>query len=70
MSWAIPYCAGVLAMGWQIRPDLPAEQMKELLFESAYTKKDGAKIIDPKKFIRIVKTAKPTQAKYRRSVGK
>jgi hypothetical protein len=58
LSWAIPYCAGVLAMGWQIRPELTSEQMRELLFKSAYTKKNGAKIINPKKFIRLVKTAK------------
>jgi hypothetical protein len=70
LSWAIPYCAGVLAMGWQIRPDLPAEQMKELLFNSAYTKKDGAKIIDPKKFIRLVKTAKAPREKHRSSINK
>ncbi len=64
LSWAIPYCAGVLALGWQIRPELTPDQMRELLFESAYTKKNGAKIIDPKKFIRLVQKAKvmtPTQ---------
>jgi hypothetical protein len=58
LSWAIPYCAGVLALGWQLRPDLTPEQMRELLFKSAYIKKDGAKIINPEKFIRLVKTAK------------
>jgi len=58
LSWAIPYCAGVLAMGWQIRPELTSEQMRDLLFKSAYTKKNGAKIINPKRFIRLVKTAR------------
>ncbi|RPI72888.1 MAG: hypothetical protein EHM45_21555, partial [Desulfobacteraceae bacterium] len=29
-SWAPPYVAGVLAMGWQIRPEMTGEQMKEL----------------------------------------
>jgi len=58
LSWAIPYCAGVLALGWQIRPDLPPERMRELLFKSAYTKKSGAKIINPKKFIHLVRRAK------------
>ncbi len=57
-SWTTPYCAGVLALGWQIRPELTPDQMRELLFESAYTNKDGAKIIDPEKFIRLVKKAK------------
>jgi len=58
LSWSIPYCAGVLAMGWQVNPDLPPEQMRELLFKSAYVHKSGAKIINPKKFIKLVKKAK------------
>lgn len=73
LSWSIPYCAGVLALGWQIRPDLPSERMRELLFESAYIKKNGAKIINPRKFIRLVKKAKATSetGKHRRrSAGK
>jgi len=61
LSWSIPYCAGVLAMGWQVNPELPPEQMRELLFKSAFTKRNGAKIINPKKFIRLVKKAKATQ---------
>jgi len=60
LSWTIPYCAGVLAMGWQVNPELSAEQMKELLFESAYIKSNEAKIIDPRKFISLVKMTKKT----------
>lgn len=58
LSWAIPYCAGVLALGWQLRPEIPPEQMRELLFESAYTERSGAKIINPEDFIRLVRKAK------------
>jgi len=58
LSWSIPYCAGVLAMGWQIRPDLTPEQMRELILKSGFNKKNGAKIINPKKFIRLVKKEK------------
>ena len=58
LSWGIPYVAGLLAMGWQIRPDLSPEQMKELLFQSAFTNDSGVKIINPKAFIRMVQTAK------------
>jgi subtilisin family serine protease len=58
LSRAIPYCAGVLAMGWQINPEIGPQQMRELLFESAYTKSNGAKIIDPKKFILLARTVK------------
>lgn len=70
LSWSIPYCAGVLAMGWQVNPELSPEQMRELLFKSAYTKKNGAKIINPKRFIHLVRRAKaaPTTKtrRYRR----
>ncbi|MHC4288274.1 MAG: hypothetical protein ACYSSJ_08250, partial [Planctomycetota bacterium] len=55
LSWAIPYAVGVLAMGWQIWPEATADQMKELLLKSAYTNKDGAKIINPPRFINYVK---------------
>ncbi|MHC4604504.1 MAG: M56 family metallopeptidase [Planctomycetota bacterium] len=59
LSRAIPYCAGVLAMGWQVNPELPPEQMRELLYKSAYTKRNGAKIIYPRKFILFVKRTAP-----------
>jgi hypothetical protein len=58
LSWAIPYCAGVLAMGWQVRPDATPEQMKELLLKTAYQTKDGAKIINPPQFIRALEKIK------------
>ena len=57
-SDTIPYAAGILALGWQIRPELSGEQMRELLFKSAYTKQNEAKIINPKKFILLAKMAK------------
>lgn len=56
LSWSIPYVAGVLAMGWQIRPELSPEQMINLLFQSAYKNNKGVKIIDPKAFIQRIKT--------------
>jgi len=57
-SWTIPYCAGVLALGWQINPELSGQQMRELLFKSAYVRKaDQKKIINPESFIRLVEKA-------------
>jgi len=50
LSWAIPYVAGVLAMGWQVQPDLDGEGMVKLLRESAFVK-NGCRIIDPLTFI-------------------
>jgi serine protease AprX len=58
LSWAIPYTAGVLAMGWQVRPDLSAEQMKSLLLASARAVEGGYRIIDPENFIRQVQAAR------------
>lgn len=58
LSWAIPYCAGVLALGWQIRPEIGPEQMRDLLFKSAYIHKSGNRIINPNGFIRLVRNAK------------
>ncbi len=55
LSWGIPYAAGVLALGWQIRPDLTPDEIKDVLFESAEKSKGGAKIIDPVEFIRLIK---------------
>ncbi len=54
LSWAIPYCAGVLAMGWQVSPKATPEQMKELLLKTAYQTKEGANIIDPSRFIQAL----------------
>jgi len=55
LSWAIPYGAGVLALGWQIRPDLSATQMQKILIESGYLTSDRARIINPGNFIAKVK---------------
>jgi hypothetical protein len=62
LSWAIPYVAGVLAMGWQVNPKLGPEQMKAILFNSAAKGQNGAKIIDPQRFIGMVRMAKPDSA--------
>ena len=51
LSWALPYAAGVLAMGWQVRPGLGGEEMIKILFETAYTDNRGNKYICPEAFI-------------------
>jgi subtilisin family serine protease len=51
LSWAIPYAAGVLALGWQVNPELTSEEIVSLLFESAYVNEQGHKIINPPEFI-------------------
>ncbi|MCL2814645.1 MAG: hypothetical protein FWD23_08600 [Oscillospiraceae bacterium] len=51
LSWALPYAAGVLAMGWQLKPGLGGEEMIKILFETAYTDKKGNRYIHPGAFI-------------------
>ena len=51
LSWGIPYAAGVLAMGWQVKPELIADQMTDILFDTAYVGSDGNKYIYPTAFI-------------------
>jgi subtilisin family serine protease len=55
VSWAVPYTAGVLAMGWQVNPALGNDEIVELLFETAYVNNDGVNIINPPSFIEAVK---------------
>jgi hypothetical protein len=55
LSWAEPYLVGVLAMGWQLRPDISGQEMIKLLHSSAYIKENGVKIIQPKVFVDSVK---------------
>ncbi|MBI9051677.1 MAG: hypothetical protein JEZ00_19795 [Anaerolineaceae bacterium] len=54
ISWSAPYLTGVLALGWQINPQLTNEQILDILFETAI-KQDGAKIINPPAFIEAIK---------------
>jgi serine protease AprX len=56
-SWSIPYLAGVLALGWQVRPDLSGSQLLEILYDSAYIADGGLKIINPEAFMNMVKLA-------------
>ena len=53
-SWAIPYAAGTLALGWQINPNLTVEESMRLLEETAASNKEGYKIINPKGFVEAV----------------
>jgi serine protease AprX len=54
LSWSVPYLAGVLALGWQIRPDLTGQQMMDLILQTAYDR-NGWKVINPPAFIKMVK---------------
>ncbi len=53
-SWAVPYVAGVLALGWQINPEITAEDMRELLISNCYIEEHGLRMVDPIAFIEAV----------------
>ena len=53
----MPYVAGVLALGWQVNPDLDAQTMKDLLLASAWVNGQGCHMIDPPAFIELVRAS-------------
>ncbi len=53
-SWAIPYAAGVLCLGWQIKPNLSPDEIVNLLYKTSYIDENNNKIINPPKFIEEV----------------
>ncbi len=55
LSWGIPYAAGVLALGWQIRPDLSPDQMLDLLLKTAAKNDLGFPCINPPAFIQAIR---------------
>jgi hypothetical protein len=57
LSWAIPYVTGVLAMGWQLRPELSAATMKSILLATAHRDRSGCRVIDPPAFIAGVRAS-------------
>lgn len=54
LSWSIPYAAGVLALGWQVKPDAKAVELVKLLFDTAYVTGNSYSIINPAAFIEAV----------------
>jgi hypothetical protein len=54
-SWTVPYAAGVLALGWQVNPNLSGDQMVQILFNTCAIAHDGSQIINPVAFIDAVK---------------
>jgi len=55
LSFALPYITGVLAMGWQLRPELTADEMVKILFGTAHSDDKGNKYIHPAAFIDYIK---------------
>jgi hypothetical protein len=58
LSWSIPYVAGVMAMGWQIKPDISGTDMVSILIKTASPNFLGYRIIDPVEFIKNLQEVK------------
>jgi serine protease AprX len=58
LSWGIPYAAGVLALGWQVNPNLDDDQMVRILLETCSVANDGSHIINPIAFVNAIKATK------------
>jgi subtilisin family serine protease len=58
LSWTTPYLAGVLAMGWQLRPDMTGDELLKIIYDTSYKWDENIKIINPPAFIDSVEAAK------------
>jgi len=54
IEFAIPYAAGVFAMGWQVKPELTADEIVQILRDTAYVDASGYKYINPPAFIEYI----------------
>ncbi len=57
LSWGAPYLAGIIALGFQVDPELTEEKVFTLLKKGGTPFNEGF-IVNPKKFIQLVKEAK------------
>jgi hypothetical protein len=57
LSWAVPYLAGVIALGYQVNPDLETDEVFKYIRETG-TPFNRGWIINPKKFIEKIKNLK------------
>ncbi|UCF17181.1 MAG: S8/S53 family peptidase, partial [Phycisphaerales bacterium] len=64
-SWAAPYVAGVVAMGMQVNPDLRADQVNELLYDSGWDFQTG-RLINPIAFVEAARRTKVKDLKQGR----
>ncbi len=54
LSWAIPYVVGVLALGWQVNPDLSPDEIFQILLDTAAKDEFGHRIVNPAAFVEAI----------------
>lgn len=53
-SWAIPYVTGMVALAWQVNPNLSFEEIINTLIDTKTTASEGRYIINPEAFIEAI----------------
>jgi hypothetical protein len=56
VSWAIPYVAGVVALGVQVRSDMPVSELYRVLEETSIRSSKGFRLINPTGFIQRIQS--------------
>ncbi len=69
LSWAAPYLAGVLAIGYQIDPDAKPEDLAKLLHSTATPFADGGRLVNPSAFVDAVRKAALERTEKPRASG-
>lgn len=54
LSWGVPYVAGLLALGWQVNPELSNEEIVRILFDTAFVDNEGNRVVNPPAFIEAI----------------
>jgi len=65
LSWTAPYVIGLMAIGWQINPDLSTETLLDMMYTSAYKYDNITRggLINPKGFVKAVEETLPEPEK-------
>lgn len=57
LSWAVPYLSGLFALAFQVNPNLKKEEIAEAIKKTAIENTKGFKVVNPKRFIEVLKNS-------------
>lgn len=64
-SWTTPQIVGLMAIGWQINPNLSAKQLEDIIYNTGYPLSSVGRLMNPKAFVKGVKdTLNDTKQNY------
>ncbi len=58
-SWAVPYLGGLCLLAWQAAPELPLDELLEMMKETADSTEFDWKVLNPVRFIFAVENMQP-----------